>query len=92
MPIKKTNEYSVNSKPHQKPLAKRPFSKGIAIVLLSFALQQCSSSLLVKTDYDQDADFSQYKTFAFYQYEDKQAEINELNKRRIHSAIEEELA
>ncbi len=68
------------------------FFTGMLIFLLAFTLQQCSSSLMVKTDYDKETDFTRYKKFAFYQYEDKNHPIQEVNKRRIYMGIEEELA
>ncbi len=65
----------------------------LVVLLLSgiFALTQCSSSLQVKTNYDESADFSQYKTFDFYQIKEENHPLGELAWRRILMAIEQEL-
>lgn len=49
------------------------------------------SSIRVASDYDTNADFNQYKTFAFFKTGIDKAEINDLDKRRILRAIEHEL-
>lgn len=53
-------------------------------------LSSCSS-VRVASDYDKQADFSKYKTFAFYKPGIDKAEINDLDKRRMLRAIESEL-
>jgi hypothetical protein len=49
------------------------------------------SSVRVATDYDTKADFSQYKTFAFYKKGIDKVEVSDLDKRRILRAIESEM-
>ena len=49
------------------------------------------SSVRVASDYDKNANFSQFKTFAFYKTGIDKAEISDLDKRRILRAIESEL-
>ncbi len=48
-------------------------------------------SIRVVSDYDQDADFNSYKTFAFYKTGIDQAEISDLDKKRILRSIEKEM-
>ncbi|MDO9138335.1 MAG: DUF4136 domain-containing protein [Lutibacter sp.] len=57
---------------------------------LIFLVASCSS-IRVTTDYDTTADFSKYKTFAFYKKGIDKAEISDLDKRRILKAIESEM-
>ena len=57
---------------------------------LIFFIASCSS-IRVTTDYDTTADFSKYKTFAFYKKGIDKAEISDLDKRRILKAIESEM-
>ncbi len=49
------------------------------------------SSVRVATDYDKNATFREYKTFAFFKNGIDKAEISDLDKRRILRAIEAEL-
>lgn len=58
--------------------------------LLLMILSSCSS-VRVAADYDKEADFNQYKTFAFFKPGIDKAEISDLDKRRILRAIEAEL-
>ena len=57
---------------------------------LLFLVASCSS-VRVTTDYDTKADFSQYKTFAFYKKGIDKVDISDLDKRRILKAVEHEL-
>lgn len=59
-------------------------------LLFIFALASCSS-VRVATDYDKNADFNQYKTFAFFKSGIDKVEISDLDKRRILNAIDAEL-
>jgi len=59
----------------------------IPIVLLLLALTSCSS-VRVAADYDKNANFDEYKTFAFYKPGIDKAEINDIDKRRILRALE----
>jgi len=58
---------------------------GIALVLSSCA------SVYVATDYDREADFSAYKSFAFFKEGVDKAPISDLDKKRILRAIEKNL-
>ncbi|MFD1017554.1 DUF4136 domain-containing protein [Winogradskyella rapida] len=58
--------------------------------LLFIGLASCSS-VKVAADYDREANFDNYKTFAFFKPGIDKAEINDLDKRRILRAIEAEL-
>ena len=60
------------------------------VFLLLTVLASCSS-VRVATDYDREANFDNYKTFAFFKPGIDKAEINDLDKRRILKAIETEL-
>lgn len=60
------------------------------ILLLLVVLSSCSS-VKVAADYDREANFNQYKTFAFFKPGIDKAEISDLDKRRILRAIESEL-
>tara|TARA_R110002049_G_scaffold71370_1_gene183905 strand:+ start:69205 stop:69753 length:549 start_codon:yes stop_codon:yes gene_type:complete len=62
----------------------------LPLLALLFVVSSCSS-VKVATDYDRNANFNQYKTFAFYKTGIDKAEISDLDKRRILRAIEAEL-
>jgi hypothetical protein len=57
---------------------------------LLFVAVSCGS-VRVTTDYDNEADFSTYRTFAFYKKGIDKAAISDLDKRRILKAIEQAL-
>lgn len=59
-------------------------------LLLLFVLASCSS-VKVATDYDKEANFNQYHSFAFYKPGIDKAQISDLDKKRILRAIESEL-
>ena len=61
-----------------------------AVLLLLLILSSCSS-VRVAADYDKNASFDTYKTFAFYKTGIDKAEISDLDKRRILRAIEAEM-
>ncbi len=63
----------------------------ITSVLLLLVVTTSCSSVRVASDYDKQANFNDYKTFAFYKTGIDKAEINDLDKRRILRAIEAEL-
>ncbi|QRM89404.1 DUF4136 domain-containing protein [Lacinutrix sp. WUR7] len=63
----------------------------ITSLLLLFVVTTSCSSVRVATDYDKQANFNDFKTFAFYKTGIDKAEINDLDKRRILRAIETEL-
>lgn len=64
--------------------------KSLSLLVLSFMIFSCSS-VRVAADYDKEAKFSDYKTFAFFKTGIDKAEISDLDKRRILRAIETEL-
>ena len=64
--------------------------KLLPILLLAMVLTSCSS-VRVASDYDGDASFKEYNSFAFYKTGIDKAEISDLDKRRILRAIESEL-
>ncbi len=58
--------------------------------ILMLVVSSCSS-VKVAADYDKNASFNEYKTFAFYKPGIDKAEISDLDKRRILRAIESEM-
>lgn len=60
------------------------------LLLVAIILSSCGS-VNVLTDYDDNVDFSKYKTYAFYKPEIDKAKISDLDKKRILRAIEFEL-
>lgn len=59
--------------------------------MMLFVLIASCSSVKVAADYDKNANFNEYKTFAFYKPGIDKAEISDLDKRRILRAIESEM-
>jgi hypothetical protein len=64
--------------------------KTLPLLAVLIVVTSCSS-VRVATDYDKNANFSEYKTFAFFKTGIDKAEINDLDKRRLLRAIEAEL-
>ncbi|SFD13423.1 DUF4136 domain-containing protein [Algibacter pectinivorans] len=62
----------------------------LPVLALILVVSSCSS-VRVAADYDKEATFSQYNTFAFFKTGIDKAEISDLDKRRILRAIEAEL-
>ena len=62
----------------------------VSMVLLLAVATSCNS-VKVAADYDKNANFNTYKTFAFFKTGIDKAEISDLDKRRILRAIESEL-
>lgn len=60
-------------------------------MLLLGLIYSCSPTVKVTTDYDHSANFSEYKTFAFYDLKAQEGQINQLNVDRITKAIRSEL-
>lgn len=60
-------------------------------MMLLLAVATSCSSVQVAADYDKNANFNTYKTFAFFKTGIDKAEISDLDKRRILRAIESEL-
>ena len=67
--------------------------KSLRIIPLLFLglVYSCSPTVKVTTDYDHAANFSEYKTFAFYDLKAQEGQINQLNVDRITKAIRAEL-
>tara|TARA_R110002096_G_scaffold99514_3_gene220438 strand:+ start:4719 stop:5315 length:597 start_codon:yes stop_codon:yes gene_type:complete len=64
--------------------------KTLPLLALLIVVSSCSS-IKVAADYDKNANFNEYKTFAFFKTGIDRAEISDLDKRRILRAIEAEL-
>ena len=64
--------------------------KALPFLALLIMVTSCSS-VRVATDFDKNANFSAYKTFAFFKTGIDKAEISDLDKRRILKAIEAEM-
>lgn len=60
-------------------------------VLLFGAIVASCGSVSVAVDYDRQADFSSYKTYAFFKEGVDKAQISDLDKKRILRAIEQNL-
>ncbi|MDB4402921.1 DUF4136 domain-containing protein, partial [Algibacter sp.] len=65
----------------------KKFIKTLPLLALLILLSSCSS-VKVAADYDKEAKFNDYKTFAFFKTGIDKAEISDLDKRRILRAIE----
>ncbi len=62
-----------------------------ALACTTLIMAGCSPSLKVSTDYDRNANFQQYKTFALYQDDAKKDAISALNADRINNAVKAEM-
>ncbi len=62
----------------------------LSTLILLITLSSCSS-VKVRSDYDTQAEFNSYKTFAFYKKGIDKASVSDLDKKRIMRAIENEL-
>jgi hypothetical protein len=65
--------------------------KKIIPFMLALALTMSCSSTKVSMDYDREANFASYKTYAFTP-EANDLPVNDLNKKRIMDAVSEQLA
>ena len=63
----------------------------IVPLMALFGLLFSCASVRVVSDYDQDTNFAQYKTYAFYKTGIDKAQISDLDKKRILRAIEAEM-
>ncbi len=61
-----------------------------ALAIAGLLLASCTS-IRVISDYDKEVAFSDYKTYAFYKTGIDQAQISDLDKRRILRAIDSEM-
>lgn len=68
----------------------KPLMKFSVLAMFILVLVSCSS-VRVATDYDREANFNAYDSFAFYKPGIDKAEISDLDKKRILRAIETEL-
>lgn len=84
------NDYFLNSLPIKMKTTMKKLLKITPIILLLIAATSCSS-VRVASDYDTASSFGEYKTFAFFKPGIDEAEISDLDKRRILRAIESEL-
>ncbi len=64
--------------------------KFLALPLLALVFGSCTS-VRVLADYDKQADFNSYKSYAFYKTGIDKAEISDLDKKRILYAIDAEM-
>ena len=65
--------------------------KNLVLTLMVLCLYSACSSVTVSSDYDRDANFASYKTFAFTQ-EASQLPVGDINRKRIMDAVSSELA
>ena len=65
--------------------------KLLALSVLALLFLSACSSVQVVTDYDQKANFSSYKSYAFYKTGIDKAQISDLDKKRILRAVETEM-
>ncbi|MGX5820360.1 DUF4136 domain-containing protein [Chitinophaga lutea] len=63
---------------------KKMIFAGMAVLLLATA---CGPTLKVSSDYDKQANFKSYKTFAYYNPGGDKSSISELNRNRIENAV-----
>ncbi len=59
-------------------------------IAITIVLSSCST-LKVFSDYDSETDFKEYKTYAFYKKGIKSVKLSDIDKKRILSAVEQEL-
>lgn len=64
--------------------------KILSVLVFAVALTSCST-VRVTTDYDREVSFDKYNTFAFYKPGVDEAQISDLDKKRILRAIDAEL-
>ncbi len=65
--------------------------KVLPVILIATLLTSCTS-VRVATDYDREANFGEYQSFAFFKPGIDKAEISDLDKKRILRAIDSELS
>ncbi|MEN1783746.1 MAG: DUF4136 domain-containing protein [Bacteroidota bacterium] len=63
----------------------------LPLLLIGILFLSACSSVRVLSDYDQKVDFNNYQTYAFYKTGIDQAQISDLDKKRILRAIETEM-
>jgi hypothetical protein len=65
--------------------------KTLLLSVFTLAILSSCNSVRVLSDYDQKANFTEYKSYAFYKTGIDRAEISDLDKKRILRAIETEM-
>lgn len=60
-------------------------------ILFLGLVYSCSPTVKVTTDYDQDVNFSEFKTFAVYNLKEQEGQVNQLNADRVTKAIRNEM-
>lgn len=65
--------------------------RNFLFALLILLVASCSSTVKVTSDYDKQADFAKYKTYAFSQ-ESLALPVGDLNRARVIAAVENEMA
>lgn len=68
----------------------KPFKLTALVLLIGLVFTSCSS-VKVASDYDQEVNFAEYNSFAFFKPGIDKAEISDLDKKRILRAIEAEM-
>ncbi len=68
------------------------FLRFTPVLLLCAVILTSCSSVRVASDYDREANFSNYDTYAFFKPGIDKAEISDLDKKRILRAIETEMS
>jgi hypothetical protein len=63
----------------------------LLFIASNLILSSCSSALKVYSSSDKKTDWSQYKTFDFYEINEEHLQMKEVNRRRLAMAIELEL-
>ena len=66
--------------------------KLLAFPILALLLLASCSTVRVVADYDREADFNTYRSYAFYKTGIDKAQISDLDKKRILRAIDSELS
>lgn len=66
--------------------------KSLLLPVLALVLLGSCNSVRVLSDYDQKANFNEYKSYAFYKTGIDKAEISDLDKKRILRAVETEMS
>jgi hypothetical protein len=74
----------------EKAMKMKKTLQRLTMLLLVIAVNSCTS-VRVASDYDKEANFESFKTFAFFKTGIDKAELNDLDKRRILRAIESEM-
>lgn len=65
--------------------------KLLSVLFITAVMASCSS-VRVATDYDDNADFTAYKTYGYFKEGIDKVDISDLDKKRIMRAIDEEMA